>query len=1047
MRIANNTSALTAFNALNSTNKSLAKTLHELSTGLRINSPADDVASFAVSQKLRSQISGLAQASHNAQDAISLLQTAEGAMSEANTMLQRMRNLALQASNDILTQQDRAYLQLEIDELKANIDRLANDTTFNNKKLLDGSLNASWSSDDPNLKARINGDITGHEGTYRIQITTYPGVPQVQASKEMHLRTEGLLINKSVNHDAGVQDISVNNIPDGRYDFTSALPTQARIIPSGVYGLNFQELEESLSASIRNSHVLSNASILFEVIDTTDTTITLNAHSSVLNIDGTTEEFTAENITLTQGEFADLSEVLGIGIAGSDNGVPDGAMELKVNDASAFSKGNKFVYNVSTANGTDRTINISSLTLQATHTPAVMKTNTFKPNEPLPSAAKVVFLIDNSLSMGASFQMVKEHISSFIESIMAEGAEDVKVGIARYLTGGLQNSSYDWYETEEELTDALAVNLVGGSVDPYKAITDALSSYDMGDVAARHIVLITDTGQEVPKGGTLLSAQEALKNSGVTLSAVSTGTAAITSLITEKGIDLRIGDREWGNKLVNDLGGQIGREAIATTIRDTPLSEYRELAEAFPDGTERLKIRTDSSSYSLEIDPEDTMSSVIEKLNEYSGVNAEVSYADDLDDGEKGLTLTLQVEDGSNARVSGGGKLLNALGLKSGNDTSWGIDSGSISGEEIVFKNYYLDSESGEVLEGELKLKVDEAVNIGEYEHLAGFETSHAGDVVSGGVKLRDIEEFWAGGEFVLSETEELVLMQGGKSVKVELRGEDTIDEVRRKLNDAISEGLGQGKYADDDGKFCVISKGRLLVNSAVSGRVGEIEIAGSDRLMMALGLNEERRSCESVARAAVYDAVSGQEVNSMNEECGNEFFALIPPEIDIMADAMSGLSANWNEATQRFMLARQRTYTAILQLKHTGTVFQVGADIGETFSVRVGDMSSYGLGVSRVNVGTRSAASESVSILDKAIRRTSEQRARLGAYVNGLEGVLETVNIEESALTGTESRIRDADIADVMMEYVRLKVLNRSGISMLAQANQLSESVLSLMQ
>ena len=191
MRINNNLSALTAFNSLNSTNKSLQKAINSLSTGLRINSAADDAAGFAISEKMRSQISSLNLAMRNSMDGISLLETAEGALGETNSMLQRMRELCVQASNGTLTSQDRQYIQLEIDELRDQIDRIANTTQFNKKRILDGSSGAMWTSSDANLKARINGGLVSidefgqkvnHEGNYRIEVSAEPGEAQVQKS-------------------------------------------------------------------------------------------------------------------------------------------------------------------------------------------------------------------------------------------------------------------------------------------------------------------------------------------------------------------------------------------------------------------------------------------------------------------------------------------------------------------------------------------------------------------------------------------------------------------------------------------------------------------------------------------------------------------------------------------------------------------------------------------------------------------------------------------------------------------------------------------------
>ena len=138
VRIANNISALTALNSLSDTNNKLQSVIKALSTGLRINSASDDAAGFAISEKMRSQTYGLNVALRNSQDGISFLQTAEGALEQTNSMLQRMRELAVQASNDSLTSNDRQYLQTEIDELKDQIDRISDTTQFNKKRLLDG---------------------------------------------------------------------------------------------------------------------------------------------------------------------------------------------------------------------------------------------------------------------------------------------------------------------------------------------------------------------------------------------------------------------------------------------------------------------------------------------------------------------------------------------------------------------------------------------------------------------------------------------------------------------------------------------------------------------------------------------------------------------------------------------------------------------------------------------------------------------------------------------------------------------------------------------
>ncbi|MFW5896485.1 MAG: flagellin [Bacillota bacterium] len=139
MRIQNNIESLNAYRNLNTTNRAMSRSLERLSSGYRINRAADDAAGLAISEKMRSQISGLNQAVRNAQDGISLIQTAEGALNESHSILQAMRELANQSANDTYTAEDRAAIQQDIDQLVTEITRIGETTEFNSEKLLDGS--------------------------------------------------------------------------------------------------------------------------------------------------------------------------------------------------------------------------------------------------------------------------------------------------------------------------------------------------------------------------------------------------------------------------------------------------------------------------------------------------------------------------------------------------------------------------------------------------------------------------------------------------------------------------------------------------------------------------------------------------------------------------------------------------------------------------------------------------------------------------------------------------------------------------------------------
>lgn len=171
MIVQHNMTAMNANRQLGISTSALAKSTEKLSSGYRINRAADDAAGLAISEKMRSQIRGLDQASTNASDGISMIQTAEGALNESHSILQRMRELAVQAANGTETDDDRGNIQDEIEQLQEELDRIASDTEFNTMKLLDGSLSASSAGGtgsgpkygvyDTTLKAFVTSDVAG----------------------------------------------------------------------------------------------------------------------------------------------------------------------------------------------------------------------------------------------------------------------------------------------------------------------------------------------------------------------------------------------------------------------------------------------------------------------------------------------------------------------------------------------------------------------------------------------------------------------------------------------------------------------------------------------------------------------------------------------------------------------------------------------------------------------------------------------------------------------------------------------------------------------
>lgn len=167
MKINHNLSALSAYRNLSVNNTNSASSLEKLSSGLRINRASDDAAGLAISEKMRSQIRGLEMAERNTLDGVSFVQTAEGALSSVHDMLQRMRELSVQAANDSNTKVDRDAIQQEINQLTNEVNRISNATEFNTKKLLDGSLSDEVTTITTGAKA-----VTPVQGVYTIDLST-----------------------------------------------------------------------------------------------------------------------------------------------------------------------------------------------------------------------------------------------------------------------------------------------------------------------------------------------------------------------------------------------------------------------------------------------------------------------------------------------------------------------------------------------------------------------------------------------------------------------------------------------------------------------------------------------------------------------------------------------------------------------------------------------------------------------------------------------------------------------------------------------------------
>ncbi len=316
-----NVSSLNAQRNLVGTNKSLTRSIQRLSSGLRINSAKDDAAGLAISDRMTSQIRGLNQAVRNANDGISLAQTAEGALQESTNILQRMRELAVQSANDTNTASDRQSLQKEVAQLQSELNRIANTTAFNGKLLLDGTFGSAKMHVGAEANQVINvtmGDSRATSIGYNRVTNEYASglIGDTAAANANNVADQTLTINGSV----GEADVSVTagqsaraiaasiNAAADQTGVNASASTAATLTVGGTGTVAFDIYGQNETSAIRVSTTINSTSDLTDlakaindVTGKTGITATLSDNKSTIlleNADG--YDITIQNATGSQ---------------------------------------------------------------------------------------------------------------------------------------------------------------------------------------------------------------------------------------------------------------------------------------------------------------------------------------------------------------------------------------------------------------------------------------------------------------------------------------------------------------------------------------------------------------------------------------------------------------------------------------------------------------------------------------------------------------------------------------------------------------------------
>jgi flagellin-like hook-associated protein FlgL len=1061
MVVNHNIPALSTYNVINSTSNALQKSINKLSTGLRINSAADDAAGLAISEKMRAQVRGLDQAVSNSQDGISMIQTAEGALSETHSILQRMRELSVQAANDTLTQQDRGYIQEEVDQLREEITRIGNTTQFNKKKLLNGDAAVLWSSDNAETKAIVNGGLrtidqfgqkSSAEGNYKIQIKATAGQGEVQKTdlfKIKHNTTPNYAVEGTNDYEGAALSAR-----DGSVGPEFGAQGQRKIMLS--YG--GQSASVTLNTSLENIQGLADE-IQGQLVASgkpglQSATVSVDATGKRLNITlGDTTTSGALTITdLTTGSLAKWEP----GNASDDVKDILGATADALNDNMVYTYTGNTATNLAAAAGSNRTFQIkangnalATVALgSAAYTNAQLAS---KINEALEGYSDYAGGKLSAAAYSNTIRFTSEvGAISITDGTTPGAANGFGLGGKHSVSMTSENIDTDNLNYEKAVAGSTFKLVVGSSTKASATVSVSKTANTAQDVVDDINTALTNAGI------TNASARVITDEDGIeTVRVFAEGSGGVSEItvddsLSSGSVDVIFGKGTMTSLGASDIGASDGKaettevaggiEDIASSLAATTFNIMSE------DG--KTKLGTISLKGSYKDDPKNGLTAADALVNDLNAKLKDAGLTDfeaSLVDDDKGMDAKGKVP-------------MKKLQLASGTrDFMLEVPTGGDA--ETINKLFGKDTNVNAD-------KLDENV-VGTIGMVASENTS-----------LRDIDKFWdSEGNFLLEDPQTLTLTQGdGKQATVTLYEYDTVGSMAEKINNAIANDLGQAQYLDKSDKNYADAlnkfasfvnddpaenddpnsesvKGTMLIRSINPGATGTISFSGNEALVNALSLNTIQSAKESQYRVTVQDAHTGKTVVDDAKITGNKLVGALHENVDVEFDAMAGIKATWDNENNKFTFTDNTTnpkadpYTTYLHLSDNTTVFQIGANEGEDMGINIGDMRSHALGLDEVNVTNRERAARSITVIDNAIDKVSMQRSKLGAYQNRLEHTINNLTTASENLTAAESRIRDTDMAKEMMNFSKLQIMLQAGNSMLAQANQLPQNVLSLVR
>ena len=450
--------------------------------------------------------------------------------------------------------------------------------------------------------------------------------------------------------------------------------------------------------------------------------------------------------------------------------------------------------------------------------------------------------------------------------------------------------------------------------------------------------------------------------------------------------------------------------------------------------------------------------------------------ADTVNDGDKFLFSVTDAKDVTNNEdlmANGGGALqISQNGVQGpvivynqpNSLTKPDDKDGIVEYNNVTVHMVTLDSETGTFDTGEITLGFQENTGAaGNGQTLGGtasIEVRKGGEAATATTKLSELANFVdENGVELFASTQELKIYGNNTNTTIYLEGDDTIQDVVEKITKAITQDLGMGSGLTEVDKKLVsfnqiegtgfgVVPGTMILQSALTGKDGELSFIGSQKLMDALGLEVVQESSQNIQTITATDNLTGVVVGE--RVTSNSRVTDVIPGIDLIVDTRTGVDAYYNTGTGKIDFKpsnRLENQNLNLHIVDARTEIQIGTEKGEKLDVSLPALNTAALGIGNTNINTQEDAQRAITEIDNALSKVVSARSKIGAHVNRLNSTINTLATAEENTTASESRIRDTDIAKETTAMTTAQVAYQANIAILAQANQIPAIALSLLQ